>query len=74
MTKYLFIFTSFMIDGDILHKSKNYFSFHSEEQCRFVEFKTLNKNDPQNCLLMFTPFSGNKTEEISKGLASRSDV
>ena len=31
MTKFLLIFTSFMIDGDILYKAQNYFSFSTRQ-------------------------------------------
>ncbi len=74
MTKFLLIFTSFMIDGDILHKAQNYFSFSTELECRTVELVTMGKNDQQNCKANFTAFTNNKTEEIIKGLASQEDV
>ena len=74
MTKFLLIFTSFMIDGDILHKGQNFFSFSTELECRMVELVTMGKNDQQNCQANFTAFTNNKTEEIIKGLASQEDV
>ena len=74
MELYLFIFTSFMINDDILNKQRNYFSFSTELECRAVELITMGKNDRQNCQLMFTSFPNNKTEEILKGLVSKADV
>ena len=63
-----------MIEQDILHKSQNYFSFYTEEKCRFVEFKTMKKNDPNNCQKFFTPYPSNKAKDISKGLSSKKDA
>ena len=74
MTKFLLIFTSFMINGDILHKNLSYFSFSTELECRSVELVTMGKNDRQNCKSNFTAFTNNKTEEIIKSLASQEDV
>jgi len=74
MKMYLFIFTTFMVDGDFLHKQRSYFSFSSELECRAVELITMGKNDQQNCKVRFTPYPNNQAEEISKGLASRVDI
>ena len=74
MTKFLLIFTSFMIDGDILHKAQNYFSFSTELECRKVELVTMGENNQQNCKANFTAFTNNKTEQIIKDLASQEDV
>ena len=74
MDMYIFIFTAFMIDGNHLNTSKNYFSFKTQEECRLVELKTMKRNDPENCLHQFTPHISNKTNEIKKALASSKDV
>ena len=74
MNMFLFIFTSFMIDGDILEKQLSYFSFPTELECRAVELITMGKNEPENCPVQFTPHISNKTEQISKALDSSSDV
>ena len=74
MTKFLLIFTSFMINGDILHKNLSYFSFSTELECRSVELVTMGKNDRQNCQARFTAFPNNNAEEISKTLDTREDV
>ena len=74
MEMYLFIFTSFMIDGDILQKQQSYFSLPTELECRAVELITMGKNEPENCLVQFTPHISNKADQISKALGSSSDV
>ena len=74
MNMFLFIFTSFMIDGDILQKQQSYFSFPTELECRAVELITMGKNEPENCPVQFTPHISNKTEQIIKALDSSSDV
>lgn len=63
-----------MIHQDILHKSKNYFSFNSQEQCRVFELLTMKKLDPKNCLKNFTPYPSNKADVISKGLDTEKNV
>ena len=74
MNMFLFIFTSFMIDGDILEKQITYFSFTKETECRAIELITMGKNEPKNCLVHFTPHISNHADQISKALASSSDV
>ena len=74
LTTYIFIFTSFMIHQDILHKSKNYFSFNSHEECRAFELLTMKEHNAQNCLKNFTPYPTNKTDQIMKGLNSEVNV
>ena len=74
MNMFLFIFTSFMIDGDILKDQKSYFSFPTELECRAVELITMGKNEPENCPLQFTPHISNKADQISKALKSRKDA
>ncbi len=63
-----------MIHQDILHKSKNYFSFNSQEQCRVFELLTMKEHDAQNCLKNFSPYPTNKTDHIYEGLKSEANV
>ena len=74
MNMFIFIFTSFMIDGDILEKQLSSFSFATELECRAVELITMGENEPKNCLVQFTPHTSNNADQISRALTSRADV
>ena len=67
---YLFTFWVFVIspEGEQLDV-KAHFSYLSEEECRRVEFLTINKNEPGQCEQEYTINTDNNAESNKKKLS-----